>query len=433
MAEGAGTVAIVGAGLGGLLSGAYLARAGYRVELFEPMGFVGGKFTSLDRDGFAVPTGAFHTLPGGYHGPLARACAELGIDLQLHISRPAFYVRRGDQRWPVRRSPFVPDTYWQTLPRGDRLRLAAAMAALLATPLLPEVSFERWLRLHRVPEATVQALGRIVTFSIGVPIGETSVRDLAGSMWAQRWHSEGIVRGGVKAIVTALADLIKAHGGRIRRGLGVRSIIVEHGRARGVVTDRGERVDADLVVSGAGLAVSCELLGGDCPAPLAELRRRAVPAWGASLSVRSREPLLPHAGIEVPLDGRWLSGYLQVSAGEPELAPDGWHYLLAYQVLRRGAHDPREVRAGIAELRALFPAVCAGDVFHVSVFRDGWPAARLGQGLAHHGPGRCPVVCPGIERLYLVSHDSAGYGFAAEVIGSAAAQMMRHLAQGRSR
>lgn len=418
---------IAGAGLGGLLSGAYLARAGYRVELFEPLAFVGGKFTSFDRDGFAVPTGAFHTLPGGGHGPIARACARLGVDLQLHLPRPSFVVRRGDERFVVSKNVLRPNTFWQTLPRRGRWRLGAAIGALAAGPVLPDVTFEQWLRRWDVPADTLRIAGRIIEFSIGVPLGETSVRDLGCGMWSQRWHTEGVVRGGVKSITSALADIIRAHGGHIHLRQGVRRVLVSGRSARGVVTESGQIMPADVVVLGTGLGVAADLLGNACPAALRHLLARSVPAWGASISVRSRQPLVPHAGIEVPLDSRHVSGYIQISAGAPELAPPGWHYLLAYQVLRPETFTPARVAAGVDEVRALFPSVAPDDVFHVSVFRGRWPAARLAQGIAHHGRGRCPVVCPGLDGLYLVSHDSAGDGFAAEVVASAAATMARHL------
>jgi len=70
---------IVGAGLGGLLTGAFLAARGHRVTVLEALDVIGGRFTHLDYQGFAVPTGAFHALPGGQHGLIAACCARLGV------------------------------------------------------------------------------------------------------------------------------------------------------------------------------------------------------------------------------------------------------------------------------------------------------------------------------------------------------------------
>jgi phytoene dehydrogenase-like protein len=55
--------------------------------------------------------------------------------------------------------------------------------------------------------------------------------------------------GGMGAITQAMAKACIAQGVEIRTGVGVSEIIVEHGRAVGVVTDTGERVTANRVVS----------------------------------------------------------------------------------------------------------------------------------------------------------------------------------------
>jgi phytoene dehydrogenase-like protein len=55
-------------------------------------------------------------------------------------------------------------------------------------------------------------------------------------------------RGGPAAVVDALAAALKSHGGEARTGARVQQIVVEGGRARGVVLASGERIAADAVV-----------------------------------------------------------------------------------------------------------------------------------------------------------------------------------------
>lgn len=59
----------------------------------------------------------------------------------------------------------------------------------------------------------------------------------------------GLARGGMGAISTALAGAVEAHGGEIRRAAGVARILVENGRAAGVVLDNGDELHARIVVS----------------------------------------------------------------------------------------------------------------------------------------------------------------------------------------
>ena len=50
-------VAVVGAGIGGLCTAALLAHCGYRVLLAESREHVGGRFSTVELEGFKVPTG----------------------------------------------------------------------------------------------------------------------------------------------------------------------------------------------------------------------------------------------------------------------------------------------------------------------------------------------------------------------------------------
>ena len=59
----------------------------------------------------------------------------------------------------------------------------------------------------------------------------------------------GFARGGMGAITQAMAKSLAAAGGEIRAGKGVDHVLVENGRAVGVVLDGGEEIHGHLVVS----------------------------------------------------------------------------------------------------------------------------------------------------------------------------------------
>ena len=56
---------VIGAGLGGLLAAATIARRGGSVLVLERLRYIGGRFTTVDQDGCAVTTGALHMAPHG--------------------------------------------------------------------------------------------------------------------------------------------------------------------------------------------------------------------------------------------------------------------------------------------------------------------------------------------------------------------------------
>jgi NAD-dependent dihydropyrimidine dehydrogenase PreA subunit len=72
-------VVIIGSGLGGLMAGAALARAGRSVAVFEKLAFPGGRYTELDYNGAAVTTGAWTNL--GPQSHIGRFLADLDIQL----------------------------------------------------------------------------------------------------------------------------------------------------------------------------------------------------------------------------------------------------------------------------------------------------------------------------------------------------------------
>jgi len=76
-------VVTVGAGLGGLLTSAFLAKAGHEVTVLEKSSFIGGRFTNLNYKGFGLSTGALHMVPHGENGPLAYLLRLLNADVKI--------------------------------------------------------------------------------------------------------------------------------------------------------------------------------------------------------------------------------------------------------------------------------------------------------------------------------------------------------------
>jgi phytoene dehydrogenase-like protein len=104
------------------------------------------------------------------------------------------------------------------------------------------------------------------------------------------------VRGGLHAIVAALADRARERGATLRLGTRVTAIERSGGRARGVVLDGGERVAADAVVwNGDALALDALLGRGPRRAP-----PRSLSGLAMMLGLRGRTPGLVHHEIRFP-------------------------------------------------------------------------------------------------------------------------------------
>jgi phytoene dehydrogenase-like protein len=81
-------VGIIGAGLGGLLSGVALAKQRHNVTVFERLPYHGGRFTNIEINGYQLSTGALHLIPHGPAGPLGQMLKRLGVNVQIVRTTP---------------------------------------------------------------------------------------------------------------------------------------------------------------------------------------------------------------------------------------------------------------------------------------------------------------------------------------------------------
>jgi len=429
MAAAEGRTIVIGAGLGGLLTSAYLATRGRPVLVLEALDFPGGRFTHLDYDGFAVPTGAFHAIPGGVSGPLYRCLRLVGIHPELAVPDPLFRVRLGDRLYAfdVTRGSVPRRPLGEAIGLRSKLGLFVGLAGVLVGSRLgPEVTVEEAARRIAGTDAAVRLFDRFTKFSLGVPANEASVLEIVRSLRVQRFGREGFLKQGNRAMIEALVARIRAGGGELQTRRPVETIVVESGRAVGVRTADGEHVPAQQVVCNAGARTTARLLGDAAPPDLTARLARSIPAWGAAHSVRAQRKLHDHDSIEIPLDLDHIAGIVPLSNLCPALCPEGWHYSIAYQWLDRGVDVAEQLDEGRADLHRYLGEDI--EVFNSAVYRGSHPAAAVAQRVGQHGARRFPTEVQGIRGLYMVGHDVAGYGIAAEVIGHSCLRLWRKLA-----
>jgi phytoene dehydrogenase-like protein len=278
---------VIGSGHNGLVAAAYLARAGWRVEVLERNESAGGAVATeeLTLPGYRHDTfSSWHPL---FH--LSAAWAELGPELR---ERGLEYVNTEDvvtasalpdgsavvgHRDPERTvadlSPADRRAYLEDLEAlgagmdviGELLgtELQSARAARLAARLgrrlgvregrgfaaLLARSGRSWLDTRFEGRQVGDLLAPWVLHTGLTPDdagGAFQLTALAGAL-----HQVGlpVVRGGADGFVRAFVRLIEDHGGAVRTGTDVERIVVHDGRAAGVVAGDEELLAARAVIA----------------------------------------------------------------------------------------------------------------------------------------------------------------------------------------
>jgi len=331
---------IVGAGHNGLVTAAYLARAGLRVLVLERRHVVGGACVTEEVwPGYQISTAAY--LCGLLVPKVIRDLELERFGYEILPKDPAFFSPFPDGRslfiWRDNRqtaeevakfSPRDAERY----PRYEALldRLATFVEPwLLATP--PDPTRRRW--------ADLAALGRLAWEVLRLPPGDfvqayriatQSARDYLdawfespelkaslatdgvigarggpgtpGTAYVLFHHCMGraagkrglwgFVRGGMGGLAQALAASARHHGAEIRTDAEVAQILVNRGRASGVALASGAEIRAAVVASCADPKVTFLKL---LPAVDAEFRREvaAIRTEGVAMKINLALDALP--------------------------------------------------------------------------------------------------------------------------------------------
>ena len=271
---------VVGAGLGGLTTGAYLAAAGKRVLVVEQFSVVGGNsHVFRRRRSYEFDVGVHYLgdcAPGGVIPAILsgvglgdrvtfRPMDQDGFD-QIRVPGVAVDMPAGWQEYRRRLTAAMPDeaeginTFVDICSAlGDEQRAALFeahewsaqdVAAHTGTirqwgrRTLDDLFRHCGLSSRARTVLAAQAPNYGLTPRQATVARHTSVTDhyLRGAYYPA---------GGGQVLAAGLVEVIEAHGGRVRTRSRVRRILVEDRRVTGVGLDGGEVVTADLVVSNA--------------------------------------------------------------------------------------------------------------------------------------------------------------------------------------
>lgn len=340
-------VAIIGAGIGGLVAAVQLAARGVPVTVFERAATPGGKLREVEADGARIDSGpTVFTLRDVFEEVFADAGARLSDHLTLQpldvLARHAWNERdRLDLYADVERSAAAIGEFAGAA-EARRFHAFAARARRVYATL--EHTFIRASRpgpvelTRRVGFTRVHDLWNIRPFAtlwraLGEEFADPRLRQLYGRyatycgsspfaapatlMLIAHVEQTGVwsVEGGMHRIPLALARVASTCGARFRYGADVAEVLVERGRACGVRLANGERFAADAVVmNGDSAALASGLLGDAARRAVHATPRDARSLSAVTWSMRARVAGFPLARHTVFFSGDYAGEFDDVFA-----------------------------------------------------------------------------------------------------------------------
>ena len=414
---------VVGAGIGGLMTAAGLAKAGKKVLVLEQLSFIGGKYTHLTYDGYAITTAAW-TCPGP-KSRIGTLCTRLGAPIQWVTIHD---VKLRGEHWVLTRDGrrfASTDEAQEALVGGARgMAQVYRWIADMYDPAVryPEEMTARQYIERYFPgnENYIKYVETIITYCFASQTVDTfsaneTKRAIVDALEQMRvW---GTAVGGTAAIVNGLEHVVRHHRGEIATRTKVNSILLENGTARGVRLQDGRTIRAGVVVHNAGLKRLIQLVGeSNLPGDYISHLKGAVPAVVAALILGLKEPLLgkDHSLLHTMGWERTLNSYAPTFF-DPQLAPPGKHMLDVFWVMQPPFDLRNELELVSAQLREIFPNFTQAVELQVPMFFQGAWTAEMAHRLGQSGSERLDPVSP-IPGLYLVGYDCIGYGMAGDII-----------------
>jgi phytoene dehydrogenase-like protein len=294
-------VIIIGSGMAGLTAGAYLAKAGHSVTIYEQFPTSGGVTATVRQDGYGWDIGPL-LLEGFAPGDKGRLILEeLGVSPQV----PSVHADRGLAMPEF--SMWKPEKYEGPLWRRDRLkqlfpgesqaiaryyRFYDRMLKLMSLGRQVEnarglsalwIKLRMWLAFQAVKDKVNWSGGQLMDFYFKSPVLKTfflgivadfvtapsefpalgvpsihletafdkRIPTYPGSKSAQTAYT--YILGGCQSLVDAVLGVVVKNGGQVLTGTEVKRIVIEDNRAAGVELAGGRIERADMVLASGGM------------------------------------------------------------------------------------------------------------------------------------------------------------------------------------
>lgn len=276
-------ILVIGAGMGGMMSAARLAKAGHEVNLYEASDRVGGKLHTEWIGKVAFDTGpSLLTLPAVYKDFFARTGKHLGHLCEIKAVDPSFdyrfadgtsvkfanlsrhetlknlraaygdevagqwdqIMRRAERMWDVSREPFIENELRSPFSLLKRLSLVRDLKIIAPWKSLRQLANES------LPDQHLRfILDRYATYSGSDPRKAPAV--LASIAFVEECFGAWHIKGGLGTLATLVHERAEKLGVTFHLNSPVAKINITKAKATGITLENGKVIFADAVIANA--------------------------------------------------------------------------------------------------------------------------------------------------------------------------------------
>ncbi len=414
-------VAIIGAGIGGLCTGALLSDQGYRVAVVERLSYLGGRCSTKQIKGYRIDLGVQMLL----RHPLEDICNQVGVKLDLKYFKMLFSgIRAKGEDFIVsgENPDGLIDLILATEKSPEKIKQAIERAVAWQEPE-DNINVEDWFRQYTYNVETLARLQPFIAGTVGTNINEVSAAELFRFFRISNRGVEssepfaGIPIDGAIKPMQDLAGAIIAGEGLVLAKTSLKRIIVADGVAKGIIVEGDEgktRINAQAVVSSIPPRRMVVMAGAGNFDPgylrrvMEETADRTTPI--THIHIGCDRPLMEPEGLLLTAHTRRLFQLYCPTHVMPEMAPPGKHIIIAAG-MPRPCMEPisprRELELNILDIRENLPGFDEhGEIIMAMTFHKDWPMFGTwpGRGL----PRKTPVV-----NLYIVGDRALPPGWVA--------------------
>jgi len=403
-------VVIIGGGLGGVLCGALLGRDGYQVMILERQAFPGGRYTSFEKNGYKINTGAYAVGLHGINGPLWKLLADIGVNVETRET-PPHHIWTGDKDIPLPpkgQLRTIVQAFGKNSKESERVINSVHQALQWQEPS-DEFTCDQWLYQY-TDNPLIHGFFDFFSRSMTA----TYYSDFKAGEYFRLMRSFGrfgnhtaMPKNGQKATMDSLMKILQKWKVNVMLELKVEKIISNGGKVEGVIANSKDgqiEIDTHIVISDIGPKNTVKLASEqNFDKGYLQQANNVDETIAVVLVFGYEKPIIngPHHVQLIEWDR--LSAFWEANHVWPEYAPPGRQNLIAYATMKTD-DTKKELEIIKEQCKSQCPSLEKADIVATLIFKGDWPILRA-------RPSRCLSIRTPIYGLYLAGDAVNPSGF----------------------